>query len=598
MFHPAPPLPAAPPPLTDPVAERWLTARTAQRWDGRWLAVVPLLVCVVAMGQAARTPLLCGPAQPCGQSWAEDLIAVALLVEAVALAVRPRGLVLLPAALLPLIWYVPDGLPDEVSRWVALAAQAGLLVVLARAGLGRRAARQQLADLMGDRQPYPWTLAGAPAPELPRPVVRLVLGGLLLGLAAVSVAVGLERQADSDDRAARAEAVPGRVLSSDELGDTVVEYRLPGDHRPRTGAVDVYWDAYPKPGDTLPLLADRDGWVRPAGDAYDPTGWLLLATVLGSLGLVALGWAARSVRLVHHLGGPGAPVLRVVHHPQQDEEVVGPEGGGPLWRLETRQYLGWDGTCWVPLGTFPLHWEEEQERVHGPRTAWLYQAPDGVSAQVLVRRWTAHDDRDGVLELDWLAVVCTPQARVLRRPAPATARPTPDQGMPARLRLAVGPVAALVLGALVVLRAADGWWAGLGQPLLFGGFALASAVGALGWQARFDRQGLVTCTGLTRRRTAWADITGASAAKGRVTVRTTGEQELTIGHRAAEWLGLGDYDAAALADAVGRAAADPAARPATEVPEAAPELVVNRVALTAYLLTTVLVFATARDWLG
>ncbi|WP_345289431.1 hypothetical protein [Kitasatospora albolonga] len=264
MFHPAPPLPAAPPPLTDDLAERWLAARTAQRWDSRWLCAVPLLVCVVAMGQAARTPLLCGPAHPCGQSWAEGAIAAALLAEAVALLARPRGLVLIPAALLPLIWYVPDGLPDQVSRWTALAAQAALLVVLARAGAGRRAARQRLADLMGGQQPYPWTLAGAPAPAPPRPVVRLVLGGLLLGLAAVSVLTGLERQEESDARAARAETVPGRVLSSDELGDTEVEYRLPGDDRPRTAGVEVYWGRVPEAG-RHPPAAGRPRRLGPPG---------------------------------------------------------------------------------------------------------------------------------------------------------------------------------------------------------------------------------------------------------------------------------------------------------------------------------------------
>ncbi|GAA3022170.1 hypothetical protein GCM10020229_36950 [Kitasatospora albolonga] len=592
MFHPAPPLPAAPPPLTDDLAERWLAARTAQRWDSRWLCAVPLLVCVVAMGQAARTPLLCGPAHPCGQSWAEGAIAAALLAEAVALLARPRGLVLIPAALLPLIWYVPDGLPDQVSRWTALAAQAALLVVLARAGAGRRAARQRLADLMGGQQPYPWTLAGAPAPAPPRPVVRLVLGGLLLGLAAVSVLTGLERQEESDARAARAETVPGRVLSSDELGDTEVEYRLPGDDRPRTAGVEVYWDAYPKPGDTLPLLADRDGWVRPAGDAYDPTVWLMAATLLGSVGLVVLGSSARSVRLIRDLAAPGAPALRVVHHPDGDEEVVGPEGGGPLWRLSTRQYLGWNGTAWVPLGDFPLHWEGEEDRPPGLRTALLYQGPDGASAPVLVRRWSHHDDREGVLELDWIAVVCTPQVKVLRRPRPTAPRPTDDQGMPARLRLAVGPAAALVLGAVVVSRSADGWWTGLLQPLLLGGSTIPAVVAALGWQARFDRDALVTSTGLTRRRTAWPEITAATAANGRVTVRTSDDQELRIGHRAVEWLGLGDYDPQALATAVTRAAREPTARPTTDTPDHFPELLVNRLSLTAYLVTTVTVWLT------
>ncbi|MGW4647736.1 hypothetical protein [Kitasatospora sp. NPDC004289] len=592
MFHPAPPLPAAPPPLTDDLAERWLAARTAQRWDVRWLCVVPLLVCVVAMGQAAQDPVLCGPAHPCGQNWAETVTAAALLAEAVALLFRPRGLVLLPAALLPLIWYLPDGLPDEVSRWTALAAQAALLVVLARAGAGRRAARQRLADLMGGQQPYPWTLAGTPAPALPRPVVRLVVGGLLLGLATVSVLAGLERQEDADARAARSEAVAGRVISSDDLGDTKVEYRFPGEDRHRTAEVSVWWDAYPKAGDTLPLLADRDGWARPAGDAYDPTPWLLTATVLTALGLVVLGSSTRSVRLVRDLAGPGAPVLTVVHHPDGEEELVGPEGGAPLWRLSTRQYLGWNGTAWVPLDDFPLHWEGEAERPSGLRTALLYQGPDGASAPVLVRRWTARDDRDGVLELDWIAVVCTPQVKTLRHPKPTAPRLTEDQGMPARLRLAVGPAAALVLGALVVHRSADGWWNGLLQPLLLGGSALPALVAALGWQARFDRNGLVTSTGLTRRRTAWPEITAATAENGRVTVRTGDRKELHIGHRATAWLGLGGYDPHALATAVTRAAHEPAARPTTDTPDHFPELLVNRLSLTAYLVTTVTVWLT------
>ncbi|MGW4898604.1 hypothetical protein ACWEQL_41190 [Kitasatospora sp. NPDC004240] len=593
MFHPAPPLPAAPL-LTDEAAERWLGVRTGQRLDSRWLALVPLLVCVVAMGQAARTPLLCGPAHPCGQSWAEEVVAAVLLSEAVALAARPRGLVLVPAALLPLIWYVPDGLPGQVSRWVALAAHAGLLVVLARGGFGRRAARQRLADLMGPRRPYPWTLAGAPAPKLPRPTGRLLLGALLLGLAAVSVLTGLDRQSDSDARAARAEAVPGRVLSADEFGDTRVEYRLPGEERPRTGEVEVYWDVYPKPGDTLPLLADRDGWVRPHGDAYDPTVWLMTATVLGSLGLVTLGSAARSVRLHKSLAAPGAPVLRVVHHPHRSEELTGPEGGGPLWALNSLAHLGWNGTAWVPLGDLTtLPRDTEADRPNGPQAALLYQGPDGTSAQVLVRGRSEPDDDEEIPELDWVAVLCTPQAKVLRRPRTA-ARPTADRAMPPGLRLAAGPAVALVLGAVVVSRAADGWWGGLFQPLLFGGSALVGAVGAFGWRVRFGRHALVTSTGLTRCRTDWTAITGARTEGGRVIVRTTNGRELRIGHRAARWLGPGGYDAAELAAAVERAAGEPAARPATEAPDDFPELLVNRLAVAAYLVTIVLLFLTTR----
>ncbi|BFV58982.1 hypothetical protein KCMC57_up40860 [Kitasatospora sp. CMC57] len=611
-------------PFTAEAAARWRAARTARRWDNRWLVLVPLGLCLVAMIRAGA-PVVCSPAQPCVQDWAGDLVAAGLLGEALVLLARPQGQVLVPYALLPVVWYLPEGLPDQVSRWVVLIGQALLAWLLTVVEVGRRRARQQLAEQMGPEVPYPWTAAGEPSPFAAhplRPTGRRVLGWLLLGTAVLLLGLGLHREAVSDERAAGAELVQGTVRSSDEFGDTTLSYRLPEDQVVRFVDLEVWWDAVPAPGDTLPLLADQDGWARFAGDPYDPTVWLMTATVVGGGGLIALASAAKAVRIRRGFDRPGAPALRVLVRTGDSGASVGPLSGAPLWKLRMHETLGWDDDTWTGEED-----EDDEDTVHleGPVEALLYQGPDGSSAQLLVRSSEADGSPESTWPpVHWWALVCAPEVRPLAHrtaaveaaAAPtvetAAAAPTVETAAaapapvhadrwetPAPLRLAVGPVAALLFGSLVLLRTADGWWSGLLHPLLVGGFGFTGAVAAFGWQAALDRRGLSVVNGLTHRRADWADIEGAEAKKGQVIVRLRSGRELSVGSRPAQWLGLGGYDAEQLAAAITRAADSEADRPATDGAGLLPQrrLFVNRCALTAYLVLTVATFLIARGWL-
>ncbi|MFI5532233.1 hypothetical protein ACIA8O_27240 [Kitasatospora sp. NPDC051853] len=186
MLHPAPPLPDAPP-LTPEAAARWRSARTAHRWDSRRLGLLPLGLILLLLVVPT------GPEFDEAPHWyaSVDAVVAALLLQALALRARPRGLPLAAYALLPLLWYAP-GAPDGAALWVLLLAEAALAALLTVAALGRRRARRQLAELMGPEVPYPWTLAGHPSPfaDHPSPPAgRVVLGAVLLaGAAALQLA--------------------------------------------------------------------------------------------------------------------------------------------------------------------------------------------------------------------------------------------------------------------------------------------------------------------------------------------------------------------------------------------------------------------------
>ncbi|KQV17562.1 MULTISPECIES: hypothetical protein [unclassified Kitasatospora] len=606
-----PPLPSGVP-FTADAADRWRAARTAHRWDSRWLVLLPLGLCLFAMVRAGL-PAVCSPVQPCEQNWAEDLVAVALLAEALVLLARPRGQVLVPYALLPMVWYLPEGLPDGPSRWVVLLGQVLLAWLLTVVEAGRRRARQQLVDLMGPEAPYPWTAAGGPSPfaaDLVRPTGRRVLGWLLLGTAVLLLGLGLYRQAVSDERAAGAQLVQGTVLSSDDAGDTTLRYRLPDEAADRSAELDVWWDVTPQQGDTLPLLADQDGWVRLAGDPYDPTVWVMAATLTGGAGLIALASAARAVRLRRGFDRPGAPALRVLAHPTESDELVGPLSGAPLWKLSTQEIRSRQDEAGAPD-----HVEEDEEEEFAypadPMEALLYQGPDGEFAQLLVRSWEADDSSDvSRPPVDWTAVVCTPDVRprgdrpsALAPPATAPTTPIPAGpvqavrwSMPAPVRLASGPVAALLLGFAVVSRSDHGWWGGLLQPLMFGVLAFVGMVAALGWQAVVDRRGVWVATGLTCRQADWEDVSGAKAENGRVIIRIRGGGEFGFGNWVTRWLRPRGYRAEDLASAVAHAAAAEEHRPTGRAagPLSYRQLMANRAVLAAYLLLTVVTFLNAR----
>lgn len=427
---PASPPPAAPP-FTDADADRWRAARTWRRLEARWLAVLPLAVCLLAM-LSDPAPTGCSAPASCLTPWTETATGVVLLAEAMLLLVRPRRPYLVPAAVAVLIWLMPTGLPDAFTRWTALTAHVLLALALLRADAGRRRARRILDLAAGPAVPYPWTAVGAARPPLSAvPVGRCLTAALALAAAIVLAVTGHGNQRDSDALAARAAPVEATVLSTDAEGLTArVGYTTPGTGQQRTADLDVWWDPTPHRGDRLPLLADDDGFARLVGDPYDPASWYVFGGLAATAAALLLSSAVADVRRRRAFSAAGAPALRVlVSQDAKGDTLVRPAGAptaAPLWRFqESNACLWWpgrDAEGWVPEYTVagyrhagtehdgtqeagtgndgsdgtadalrkpgpvsPPVAARAADRAARPTPALLFHGPDGPSAQLLVR---------------------------------------------------------------------------------------------------------------------------------------------------------------------------------------------------------------------
>ncbi|MET9617822.1 hypothetical protein [Kitasatospora indigofera] len=257
------------------------------------------------------------------------------------------------------------------------------------------------------------------------------------------------------------------------------------------------------------------------------------------------------------------------------------------------------------------------EAARRPVPAVLYRGPDGPYAQLLVRPRMPVDGP----EPDWLAVVCredvlTPERGPRHRhhpqggpavPAPAgrTIAAVPADGpplppqrweMPLPLRLAAGPLVALAMAALVHLLGSRSWGTGLVHPLLAGIPVFLAAAGALTWQAAIDGRGVAVVSGMTRRFVPWDKVNAAAVHRHRLAVQLTDGRELRIGSRPASLLSRhlgGPYDPEAVATAIATAAHRPARRPGAALRErlVSPQLLVNRAALTGYIVFVIARFA-------
>ncbi|MER7766432.1 hypothetical protein [Kitasatospora sp. NPDC096140] len=250
--------------------------------------------------------------------------------------------------------------------------------------------------------------------------------------------------------------------------------------------------------------------------------------------------------------------------------------------------------------------------------AVLYRGPDGTDHQLLVR--------PGLLDGDpyWVAAVADPAARAPRfsrlteryrgrelavaaltaetvAAAPAAgpdAEPVAARRweMPAPLRAAAGPLAALLVAAAVVLLDDDGWWENLVRPLWIGSLAILACAQTLSWQIVADRNGLRVATALRTRSFRWAEISAAAVHRNLLTIRLCGGREFSFASRPAVWLAglFGDrYDPEALARTVATAAHRPDLRPDRALPDrlGGPQHLVNRIALAGYAVFTVAHYA-------
>ncbi|GGV46299.1 hypothetical protein GCM10010495_74820 [Kitasatospora herbaricolor] len=443
--------------------------------------------------------------------------------------------------------------------------------------------------------------------------------------------------------AARAEAAAG------DAG------RSAGGRPDREFEADVLWSPLPVAGEAVPLLVDGEDWVRIEGQPYDPTDLAFAGALPALLGALLLGSASRWVRIRRGLGEPCAPALAVLVQPDgKGSLLVGPvDGDGtgegrPLWRLRAAESYAWserrgwredeprdggddeDGEKYdeyeeeypqepgeqVPAA-LPEHAAAVFEAVNRPVPAVLYRGPDGPYAQLLVRPGMAPDGP----EPGWLAVVCREGVLAPRRgprhrhyledelavpalaartiaAAPADGPPLPAQRweMPLALRLAAGPLVALAMAALVDLLGSRSWGTGLVHPLLAGIPVFLAAAGALTWQAAIDGRGVAVVSGMTRRFVPWDQVNAAAVHRHRLAVQLTDGRELRIGSRPARLLSRhlgGPYDPEAVATAIATAAHRPARRPGAALRErlVSPQLLVNRAALTGYIVFVIARFA-------
>ncbi|GAA4833963.1 hypothetical protein [Kitasatospora terrestris] len=628
---PAPPLPAAPP-FTPAAAEQWRATRVWRRWETRWLALLPVAVALLAMvsDTSCPAPTACADVP----RWPGVLAASLLVAEFFVLLARPRNLWAVPAVTGALVWLVPDGLPNQLTSAVSLLAHGLLAAVLGRVELGRRRARARAEALMGPPLPYPWTAAGAAASPITvrTPWIRRALGALLLTATAVLAVLGAVDRNDTEARIAAATRVQATVVAAGP-DDLTVRFPLPGSRRPTSVQLDNQWDDTPKPGDPLVVLADEHGFVRIAGDTFDPSGWAAGATASGTLGILLLASAARSVRRRRALTEAGAPALAVQvtldGHGSPSVHPVGEHSGAPaLWRLQVRESCSWtatddNGPAWLHEDTrseksgyadeFEPYGVDEAARIleqaAQPVPGLLYQGPDGTSAQVLVYR----PPTPGA---DWVADIADerplPHRRLRRKPGrleqelavPALAAKTlaavpdlPDAprdparvfGMPAAFRMAAGPLTAALLAGLVVLSSPDTFTGGVLRPLFFGTAAFIWTVSALGWQIAVDHDGVSTTGALRHQRIPWARVKAAAVHRGSLVIKLADSQEIRCGSLPGRLLHRhlgGPSSPTEAAETITLLAHRPARRPLA-TPALPPidrtHLLVNRLSLAAFL---------------
>ncbi|MCX5212597.1 hypothetical protein OG689_25475 [Kitasatospora sp. NBC_00240] len=412
---------------------------------------------------------------------------------------------------------------------------------------------------------------------------------------------------------------------------------------------DVLWSPPPVAGDAVPLLVDGEDWVRIEGQPYDPTDLAFAGALPALLGALLLGSASRWVRIRRGLGEPCAPALAVLVQLDGRGSLLvrpvdgdGAAEGRPLWRLRAAESYVWSvRRGWredEPRDGDDEEYDEEDqgeepgeqlsvalpehaaavfEAANRPVPAMLYRGPDGPYAQLLVRPQMSPDGP----EPGWLAVVCREGVLPPRRgprhrryledelavpalaartiaAAPADGPPLPPQRweMPLALRLSAGPLVALAMALLVHLLGSRSWGAGLVHPLLAGIPVFLAAAGALTWQAAIDGRGVAVVSGMTRRLVPWERINAAAVHRHRLTVQLTDGRELRIGSRPARLLSRhlgGPYDPEAVAAAIATAAHRPARRPGAALRERllSPQLLVNRAALTGYIVFVIARFA-------
>ncbi len=133
---------------------------------------------------------------------------------------------------------------------------------------------------------------------------------------------------------------------------------------------------------------------------------------------------------------------------------------------------------------------------------------------------------------------------------------------------------------------------GLVHPLVAGIPVLLFASWALTWQVAMDGYGITVTSALGARRVPWERVNAAAVHRHALAVQLTDGRELRIPGRAARLLSGhlgGPYDPQEVAAAVTTAAQWPERRPAAELRQrlVSPQLLVNRVALTAYVLFVV-----------
>ncbi|RKT17612.1 hypothetical protein BX285_1993 [Streptomyces sp. 1114.5] len=342
---------------------------------------------------------------------------------------------------------------------------------------------------------------------------------------------------------------------------------------------------------------DRYRWARDGGPGGAGPGWVPEPLDVG--------------RPPTRLPGPA------LHHDEHDEYDEHDEHDEHEDYAE--EYEDYQGAYEKPLDrTGPDQAAARLARAGRSVPAVLYRGPDGHDRQLLVRPGLLDGDPD------WVAAVVAPAARAPRLGrrtqryrerelavaalTAETVAAAPEAGpdtepvaarrweMPTPLRVAAGPLAALLVGTAVVLLGDDGWWEGLLRPLWIGSMAILACAHTLSWQIVADRNGLRVATALRTRSFRWAEISAAAVHRELLTIRLRSGREYSFASRPAVWLAgrFGDrYDPVALARTVATAAHRPDLRPDRTLPDrlGGPQHLVNRLALIGYAVFTVAHYA-------
>lgn len=287
-------------PLDDERLAAWRAAQPGRRPDQ--LAAVLAWVLLVVVATVVSPEGGCTVAEPCRPEWLSSVEVGAALAAPLVLLLAPApGAVVSYAA--AGLFVLAELVLGDVPLPLALLLAGVVLLATSSADDRRRRRERRWRDLAAGLPRGRWD---GPVPAAPRLPAGVVVGLVLLLCAAAALALGLQRGQAERAAEARASRATGTVVAHADDGYVVT--LLVEDRRVE---VDTWLAADRPVGSEQQLLLLPDGQVRLVAEPYDPSGWGLLATLLG---LTGAALALRSRERAHRLRSlleQDQPLLRV-----------------------------------------------------------------------------------------------------------------------------------------------------------------------------------------------------------------------------------------------------------------------------------------------